>query len=53
MARIVLGTCGECGRELKVKEGAAESLMHLTCKCGWSGYVGYSKVSSIGVSRIM
>jgi hypothetical protein len=40
MAKITVGKCENCGRELKVKEGSAKSIMHLTCKCGWHGYVG-------------
>ena len=40
MAKITVGKCENCGRELKVKEGSAKPIMHLTCKCGWHGYVG-------------
>lgn len=48
MARILVGTCGKCGRDLKVQEGSEKALMHLTCKCGWSGYVGYTNCCVCG-----
>ena len=34
MARIAVGTCSSCGKELRVKAQAVKALMHLTCKCG-------------------
>jgi len=40
MARVTIGKCERCGRELQVKQEAAKAFMHLTCKCGWSGVVG-------------
>ena len=42
MAKVSVGKCCKCGKDLKVKERAAKPLMRLTCTCGWVGYVGYN-----------
>jgi hypothetical protein len=47
-AKAVIGICGGCERELKVKKSAEKTLMNLTCKCGWSGYVGYRQCTVCG-----
>lgn len=48
MAKVTIGKCGKCGKELMVKEAAAKSVMHLTCKCGWTGYVGHNTCKICG-----
>lgn len=37
MAQVVVGTCPQCGRELKAKEHAPRVRMSYTCHCGWHG----------------
>ncbi len=33
-AKVVVGKCEHCGRELRVKASAVRPSMNLTCKCG-------------------
>ena len=33
-ARVVVGKCEHCGRDLRVKASAVRPSMNLTCKCG-------------------
>jgi len=33
-AKVVVGKCEQCGRELRVKASAVRPSMNLTCKCG-------------------
>lgn len=34
MARVVVGKCGACGADLRVKDHAVAASLHLTCRCG-------------------
>ena len=47
MARVTVGNCRSCGRELKVKEGAVRPLMKLTCTCGQVTEVGEDSADSL------
>jgi len=40
MARVVVGKCTKCGKELHVKEGGVRPKMKLTCKCGQTNEIG-------------
>jgi len=40
MARVAVGHCTACGRELRVKDGAVRPKMRLTCTCGQLNEVG-------------
>lgn len=52
MTKVTVGKCGKCGKDLKVKKTAAKSLMRLTCKCGWSGFIGYNICTICGKQLI-
>ena len=34
MAKVRVGSCRECGRDLRVKAGSVKPRMRLTCRCG-------------------
>ena len=34
LARVTVGTCSACGRDLRVKARAVRPTLHLTCRCG-------------------
>src|SRR3990170_6880508 len=40
MARVTVGNCSACGRELRVKDGAVRPRMKLTCTCGHLNDIG-------------
>jgi len=52
MARVVVGKCKACGKDLRVKEGAVRPNMRLTCKCGEMNEVGEALADMEPAERI-
>jgi hypothetical protein len=50
MPRVIVGNCSRCGRELRVKEGAVQPKMRLTCSCGQVNTIGQD-LTNLGVAE--